>query len=225
MNKWTIVGLVVIALFIGLCLAVWLDLGFLFIILIVGFATGAYFLGAGKVKLPFLGFLARYGTVFFAFLFLDRMLLIFYPSFMNETRNLTAAAAGEMLSLLGAECLVAGPVIMLQNPSFQYDVTVGCVGSVLFCAYFALVLAVPGASSRQRLTGVFAGLVVLLVFNIFRIILTTYLEWSRGVHTHEYFYLFNMAFVLLVWAGWLRTLKPKSRDLPPGKSIGFRTSL
>ena len=114
------------------------------------------------------------------------------------------------MGLGGAEYSLSGPIIMLQNPSYASDITVGCLGGALFWVYIALVLAVPGATWRQRLTGIGAGLAILLGFNIFRITLSIYLGWLTGVHVHDYFYVFNMVFVLLVWAGWIRTLKPRA---------------
>jgi hypothetical protein len=63
------------------------------------------------------------------------------------------------------------------------------------------------ATGRQRLIGVSIGLLGLLVFNLFRIFISIYLEWRTGVNVHNYFYLINMVFVLLLWAGWVRTLK------------------
>jgi len=53
------------------------------------------------------------------------------------------------------------------------------------------------------------GLATLIAFNIFRITLSVYLQERTGVRVHDYFYWFNMLVVLLVWAGWVRTLKPR----------------
>lgn len=213
MKKWTIIGLALLVLFIGLCLVSQVMLGITFIILIVGFTTAAYLIGARRVKRSFLGFLARYGTVFLALLSLEIAFLKFFPALHTTLRNLTAKIVSEILNLGGAECHVSGPIIGLQNPSLTFDISVACLGGALLWVYIALVLAAPGATSRQRLTGIGAGLAILLGFNIFRMTLSVYLEWLTGVHVHDYFYIFNMIFVLLVWAGWLRTLKPKMETL------------
>ena len=218
MKKWTIIGLGVLVLFAGLCLVSKVMLGITFIIVIVGFATAAYLIGARRVKRSFLGFLARYGTVFLALLLLEYALIAFFPAFHNELRNLTARLAGGILDLGGTEYYVSGPIIGLENPSLAFDISVACLGGALLWVYIALVLAAPRATSRQRLTGICAGLAILLGFNIFRITLSIYLEQATGVHVHGYFYFFNMIFVLLVWAGWLRTLKPKSPHLSGAKA-------
>ena len=61
---------------------------------------------------------------------------------------------------------------------------------------------------KQRLTGLIVGVVALLALNLFRIAISVYVEWRTGANVHNYFYFFNMVFVLLVWAGWARTLRP-----------------
>ena len=97
-----------------------------------------------------------------------------------------------------------------QTASLTYivfKIDVACLGGLLFWAYMALVLAEPRATLRQRLVGLGMGLVGLIVFNLFRISISVYLEWRTGVNVHNYFYLFNMVFVLLLWAGWVRSLK------------------
>lgn len=215
MGKWTIIGLGILALFIGLCLAF---RGIAYIILIGGFATVAYLISVRKVKHSFLGFLARYGTVLLAFLFVEAALLTFFPALHTTLRNLAAAMVGAVLNLGGAEYSVSGPIIRLPSPALAYDISVGCLGGALFWIYIALVLATPGATSRQRLTGTFAGLAILFSFNLFRITLSIYLEQATGVYVHGYFYLFNMVFVLLVWAGWLWTLKPRRPHLSRAKA-------
>jgi hypothetical protein len=71
------------------------------------------------------------------------------------------------------------------------------------------------ATRRQRLLGFGAGLLVLVAFNLFRITTSIYVEWSTGVNIHDYFYFFNMVFVLCVWAIWLRIIGPKRRAAVP----------
>jgi exosortase/archaeosortase family protein len=102
---------------------------------------------------------------------------------------------------------ISGSTIVLQNPYLAFDITAGCLGGVLYWAYIALVMAESEASIKQRLTGVFTGLVILFAFNFLRLILSIYVEWLTGVSIHGYFYIFNMIFVLLVWFGWLWTIR------------------
>jgi hypothetical protein len=60
-----------------------------------------------------------------------------------------------------------------------------------------------------------AGVVALVAFNLFRITASIYVEWSTGVNIHDYFYLFNMLFVICVWAVWLRIIRPKRQAATP----------
>jgi len=93
---------------------------------------------------------------------------------------------------------------------------------VLFWAYIALVLVEFKAMPKQRLIGIFAGLAILLAFDFFRMTLSIYLEWRTGVYVHDYFYLFNMVFVLLLWAIWLRTLRRRRVAPAPVASLPTR---
>jgi len=164
-----------------------------------------------RIKQPFLAFLARFAIVFFLLFFLD--FIVFYglePSVYAKLQGLTATSVGGILSLAGAGHSISGSTIMLQNPSLSFDITVGCLGGELFWTYVALVVAETTASKRQMILGIIVGLAVLLAFNFFRITLSVYLEWRTGFHVHDMFYLFSTIFVLIVWVGWLRTLKPSA---------------
>ena len=127
MKKWTIIGLGFLALFAVLCLVSKVMLGIALIVMIVGFATAAYLIGARRVKRSFLGFLARYGTVSLALVFLEGALLIFSPTFHNALRDITATLVCGIVGLGGAEYSLSGPIIILQNPSYASDITVSCL--------------------------------------------------------------------------------------------------
>jgi exosortase/archaeosortase family protein len=101
------------------------------------------------------------------------------------------------------------------DPAIAFEIDVACLGGILFWSYIALVLAEPTATRRQRLIGLGAGVVALVAFNLFRITASIYVEWSTGVNIHDYFYLFNMLFVLCVWAVWLRIIRPKRQAATP----------
>jgi len=78
---------------------------------------------------------------------------------------------------------------------------------------------------RQRLVGIIAGISVLVTFNIFRITLSIYLESQTGVYVHDYFYMFNMVFVILVWVVWLKLLKLKRPGMSHAGQDGSFASL
>ena len=125
-------------------------------------------------------------------------------------RNVTATLISRVLSLAGVSHTVPASTTMIQDPSLAFNIDVACLGGVLLWVYTALVVAESKATIKQRLAGLLAGLAILLGFNFFPITLSIYLEWATGVYVHNYFYLFNMVFVLLLWWGWLRTLGPKA---------------
>jgi len=130
-------------------------------------------------------------------------------------QHLTAVVVGWAVGLGGADNSVSGSTLTLQAPAIAFKIDVACLGGILFWSYVALVLAEPAVTRRQRLLGLGAGLLVLVAFNLFRIATSIYVEWSTGVNIHDYFYLFNMVFVLCVWAAWLRIIRPKRRAAAP----------
>lgn len=192
-----------------------LPFGWLVALLIVAGACVAigyvgYILATKRVKQSLVVFLARYGILFLLLFLLEFAILSLWPSFHATLCSLTATLVGGILTLAGASHSISGSTIMLQNPDFAFSINVACLGGMLFWIYTALVVAEPNASTKQRLAGILIGLSILLLFNFFRITLSIYLEWATQVHVHDFFYLFNIVFVLLLWAGWLRTLKPKA---------------
>ncbi len=113
-----------------------------------------------------------------------------------------------MLGVVGVTESVSGSTIALEEPFLLFSIDAACLGGLLLWAYAALVLAESKATARQRTTGIVIGIAILLGFNFFRIVSSIYLQWLTEVRVHDYFYLVNMLVVLLVWAGWVRTLRP-----------------
>jgi exosortase/archaeosortase family protein len=111
--------------------------------------------------------------------------------------------------LAGADAWASGTHIWFGDSSLTFDITTACLGGLLFWVYAALVMAESGITRKQRVIGLVVGLVALLAFNLFRIAISVYLEWRTGANVHNYFYFFNMVFVLLIWAGWVRTLRQR----------------
>jgi len=182
--------------------------------IIAAFGVIGYFIAERKFKQPFLGFLIRYAIGFLLLIGLEMAIAALAPSVHNTLRHATASFVGWILGLAGVSHSVAGPIVTVNDPLLIFDISVACLGGVLFWAYIALVLAESRVTRRQRLIGLIAGLVILVAFNLFRITISIYLEWRTGVNVHNYFYLFNMVFVLLVWAGWLRILKKPKKPRP-----------
>ena len=195
-NSLTIVGLIVL------------------VIIAAAFGGIGYLIATRRIKQPIVVFLARFGIVFFLLFFLELAIFALLPSFHTMMRNFAATLVGGVLSISGASHSITDSIITLQNPYLSFDITEACLGGVLLWTYIALVSAETTATSKQRIVGILVGLVLLLAFNFFRIILSIHMEWLTGFSIHNLFYLFNIIFVLLVWAGWLRTMKPQTAPRP-----------
>jgi exosortase/archaeosortase family protein len=178
------------------------------------FAVMGYVIATRRVKSNFVVFLARFGIVFFSLFVLESAVISLFPSFHATMQNLMATLVGGVFSFAGPSHTISGSTIILQNPYLAFDITTACLGGLLLWTYIALVLAEPTANNKQRVVGILIGLAILLAFNFFRIILSIYLEWRTGFRIHDLFYFFNMLFVLLIWAGWLRTLKSQRTAYP-----------
>jgi exosortase/archaeosortase family protein len=179
--------------------------------IIAGFGTIGYIIAGRSIKRPFLRYIVRYAIAFLLFLSLEAIILWLAPSVHRTLQHLTAVVVGDTLKLASVHNLVSGSTITVQEPRLVFQIDAACLGGVLFWAYIALLLAELRPTLRQRLIGLGMGLVGLLVFNLFRIFISIYIESRTGVNVHNYFYLFNMVFVLLLWAGWVRTLRPRGR--------------
>jgi exosortase/archaeosortase family protein len=167
----------------------------------------------------FVRFLSRYVVVFGLLLGLEAFLLWVFPSFHLLLRDSVAALVSSILHLAGIEASVDGPLISVGDSSLVFDITVACLGGVLFWVYLGLVSAEPSVSNKQRMKGILIGLGILFVFNLFRIVFSVYLEGATGLRVHDYFYVLNMLVVLLVWAGWLKTLNFKDTSRPEKASL------
>ena len=188
----------------------------IFLGLVALFGAPGYYIASRRFKQPLARFLVRYGVSFLCLMGLEMGFLWLLPSVHRAMQQLTAASVGWTLTRAGVGTSVSGSLITTNHPTVAYTIDVACLGGVLFWAYLALVMAEFKATRRQRLLGLAAGTVILLCFNLFRITISVYIDWRTGVYVHDYFYLFNMAFVLLLWAGWLRTLKPRRAVSVPG---------
>lgn len=183
-------------------------------LLLLGLGMVAFFVRGHKAG-PFLSFMARYVAVFTPLLAIDVILVWLLPFPYSKACSATAAISGAILGLTEAEVTVTGSMIWMQDPPLNFEISVACLGTLLFWIYIGLVWAESRSTRRQRASGAIAGVIILLGFNFFRIIVSIYVEWSTGLGVHDWFYAINMAFVLLLWAVWLRTLKLRARPAAP----------
>jgi len=169
----------------------------------------AYFIASRRIKHSALSFLTRYGACFFALFFLEYFVASFLPGVHSAIRNTTATLVGGIFTVAGIQHVLSGSTILLQNPYLTFDVTEACLGGILLWAYASMVLAEPKVSTKQRVIGILVGFAILVAFNLFRIVLSIYLQWITGAPVHDYFYLFNVVFVILVWVIWWRTTRSR----------------
>lgn len=182
-----------------------------------------YAIASRRVKQPLLAFFLRFAVVFLLLVVIEAAILSLWPSVHESIGNLVTTLVGGMLATVGVNESVSGSIITLQDPLLVFSVDAACLGGLLFWVYIALVMAESKASTKQRIAGLLIGLAILLGFNFFRILWSIYLGWLTEVHVHDYFYLVNMIVVLIVWAGWLRILKPgtasSSKSSPSRKFV------
>lgn len=175
--------------------------------LFVVFAAVCHFVAARRARQSLELFLTRF-AVAFAFLYILELAVLFvWPSVPRALAGGMASLVGGILGFAGVSHSVSGWTIALQSSSLSFDIGWGCLGGELFWSYIALVFAETTATRKQRLTGILVGLAILLAFNFFRITLSIYVEGLTGFNVHYIFYYINIFFVLLVWLGWLRTIR------------------
>jgi len=175
--------------------------------LFVIFALVCRFVASRRASQSIQVFLTRF-AVAFAFLYiLELAVIVLWPSVPRTLASGMANLVGGILSLAGMSHSVSGWTIAVQNSSVSFNIGWGCLGGELFWCYLALVFADTAATRKQRLMGIIVGLAILLAFNFFRITLSIYVEGLTGFNVHYIFYYINIFFVMLVWLGWLRTIR------------------
>ena len=197
------VGLGTLGLYVGVGVFCDAVVGTTLVVLTALLGTVAYVLVDRRLTRSAPRFLGKFAVVCLGFLALEVSLLIFFPGLHGALRDATAQIVARLLNWGGADYHVSGAIIWLENDPIATDVSVACLGGVLFWVYFALVLAPSDPTPWQRLIGLALGVGAILLFNVLRITLSIHLQHANGLDVHDYFYLVNMVFVLLVWVGWL----------------------
>jgi len=176
-------------------------------VLFVVFALVCRFVAARRASQSIQVFLTRF-AVAFAFLYLlEFAVIMLWPSVPRALAGGMANLVGGILGFAGISHSVSGWTLALQNPSLSFDIGWGCLGGELFWCYIALLFAETKATRKQHLMGIMVGLAILLAFNFIRITLSIYIEAATGFNIHYLFYYINIFFVMLVWLGWLWTIR------------------
>ena len=213
-RRLRIIGLTILVLFaLALILSSEATAGILLLGFITGFAAIAYMVSSRRVTHSFIRFLLRFAVVFIAFLILNAAMSHLFPSVHIVPRDLMAKIVCAVLNLGGTDYNIMGSTIWLEDYPLVADIAEPCLGGILLWLYAALILAVPDVTHKQRILGIFFGFAIIMTFNVVRIAFSIHLEYITGAYVHDYFYYFNIAFVMLVWIGWLWLIEPVKRRL------------
>jgi exosortase/archaeosortase family protein len=177
------------------------------LILLTVFAPLGYLIARRKIRHPSAVFLIRFLGAFTGLLMVDLLIMWFAPSAYYQLRAGLTDMVVRVLHLGGLNATATGAVVNV--PGGFFTISAGCLGDELVCTFVALVLAESAATKRQYLLGILGGLLVLAVFNVFRISISVYLQTAVGVNIHWVFYIINLGFVLVLWWMWLGRLRPR----------------
>ncbi len=158
----------------------------------------------------------RFVVVFLGLLgafYLFSQLGVFVKVIAPGSIRLSALASAPVIRLLGDAVDVRGT--MLVSPKGQVEVHYGCDALEPLVYFSAAVIAFP-ASWRRRLLGIAAGIPVLFVLNIARIVSLYFIatrspDWFETAHLVIWQPLF-IAATLALWFAWVMLL-PRSRTL------------
>jgi exosortase/archaeosortase family protein len=154
-------------------------------------------------------------VVVFAFTLLGletaAVMLIGTPA-MGQLCDATAAAAGTLARLTGAQVAVVG--VRISTPARDLLVIPECAGVYLFALLGALTVASPvGWSSRLR--GLGLGILAIVCANLLRLVLVIHIAGIDGsVFALLHDYLFQAGMLLVVLGAWFVWLKRAGDDAP-----------
>jgi len=129
---------------------------------------------------------------------------------MTPYLNGLASVSSAVLHALGYHTDVAGDAIF--NSEFRVHIRGGCDGLEGIALFIAGIIAFPYASWRQKLKGLIAGLIVLGLVNIARIVIL----FITGIHFPGLFEFLHLhggvvlytLFAIFLWLYWIRNLHP-----------------
>ena len=86
--------------------------------------------------------------------------------------SLTARNTADLLSIMGIPASSHGINTYLQLPqleTFWIDIGIVCTPFILFIVFYAVVLALPRLTARERITGIMIGTISIYTGNVMRI--------------------------------------------------------
>lgn len=157
-----------------------------------------------------LGVVARFVAYFAAFVL--AILIAFVTGRLDALLAGTASVSTRLISWVGIAATQSGTHVELSSRTLSIDLA--CTAVFIVALYVALVLAYP-VSVKQRLLGIAAGVPVILVFNLVRIVAAAEVS-QTAPSAFQFFhdYLFEVGMVLVTvaaWAAWLSFARRNAR--------------
>ncbi len=130
-----------------------------------------------------------------------------FKSALDPVLNVYASISSGVLNLLGQGTSSTGQTV--KGDAFSVNIKQGCDAIAPMLLYFSAVILYP-ISMKWKWRGIFGGLAVLWVLNIFRIV-TLYLSGAYGSYSFfdfmhvefwQVLYIILTVFIWLVWIRW-----------------------
>ena len=152
------------------------------------------------------------GILFFVFLKKNYYVFALYESGVFYLTEFIANSVKSILNLFNGHCLTFGKVISDTYGGLILDR--GCVGRTVMVVFAAFIIATP-AEVKRKVLYILAGLAVIIVLNILRIImlmlvLKYYPHWFD--FTHEYLFKYSIYLgVFLLWVFWVNKFRKPAK--------------
>jgi exosortase/archaeosortase family protein len=164
-------------------------------------------------------------------IFLVRLMVLSFPMYfvlwsnlsLFPLQNVIADNSYGILRMMGYGVVRNGLMLSVGEMStFTFYIGTDCTGWKSVLAFSALILASLGMSYRKRILGLAAGIPLIYLGNLGRIILVVLIERTYGLEAaflfHDWLWQAGLiALVILLWLAWLRWEKiwPKLASLFP----------
>lgn len=165
-----------------------------------------------KFALSFLGSLVVLGVAY-------SLLTARFEGIMIALERATAVLTASVVSMVSDNVVLNGKTVVYLN--FPIEIISECTGLLEMVIYCAAVVAYP-ATVRKKLTGVAAGVVVIYLFNVARIIILL-LVGAYSVRLFDFMHLYFWQATLIimiaaVWSAWLYLVVYREKEKTPAVS-------
>lgn len=151
---------------------------------------------------------------FFFFFCLKKNYYVFalYEECVYYLTEFIANTVKAILNLFGHHCYTFGKIIS-DTYGGGLILDRGCVGRTVMVVYSAFIIATP-AEVKRKILYTLAGLVVIIVLNILRIVMLMlvaqyYPDWFHFVHEYLFKYILYVG-VFGLWVLWVRKFRSSS---------------